>query len=413
VIRRVFARLHPRKVRAGFRKRWKTLHDSEWAFRARAARLIALRHAARLDPTRQPLPSGVNLVGYFEGSLGLGEAVRLVGGALADSSIPCAFASIPTQRDTQEARVPLGRELPYSTTIVHTSPFEVDSLVRHFGRRALAAERLVGLWYWELEHIPPELRVMADVFDELWVASTWLRDQLAPRVRCPVYAFPFPVDRLALTRVPKGTELPIAIPEDRFVFLTMFDHHSSYERKNPEGTLRAYLEAFPEPNAQTMLVVKSLHASAAPEKQARLESLAADRPDICVFDADLDKHQMDALFARGDCFVSLHRAEGLGLGFLDALRNGKRAIVTDYSAPSEFAGVPGLELVPYRRVPIETDYVAYSRHGEWAEPDVAAAGAAMRRASDGLPSIGVSTEGGTLAHHSSAAFVGFVKARCA
>lgn len=298
----------------------------------------------------------------------------------------------------------------HSVTVVHANPPNLPSFFKRFRDRPLGRRRLVGLWYWELEELPAFWRSLSALFDEVWVASEWSRGHLAPQLCCPIHAFPFPLDAMNADPGPVEAPLPLAVPEGRVLFLNVFDYHSSYDRKNPEAALAAYLQAFPKDSGRAFLVLKSLHAAHAPEKHARMLRLAADRTDIRVLDADLPKPSMDALYARADCFLSLHRSEGLGLGFLQALRNGKAAVLTDYAAPAEFRGLPGLHLVPFRLVPIETDFGAYQRLGMWAEPDVAAAAAILRSLVEAPPGR---SGGGRSERFSCAAFNAFVAGRLA
>lgn len=411
-------KLHPRALRAGLRKRLRRLRQDPrtvWYAKALAIRLSRLRADARVWPRRRT--RGIDLIGYLRGSLGLGESARILARALETSEVEHSFVAIPTPlgRDTLDAGVPLTSGFPHAVTVLHVNPTEVEGFARAFGEDAFGGRKLVGLWYWELEEIPLEWRAMSLVFDEVWVASEWLRGALAPQLHCPVHAFPFPLDAIGTPPPPADGELALAIPEDRYVFLTLFDHHSGFERKNPEGTLRAYLDAFPSDTGRTALVLKSQNARIAPEKQQRLVSAAAGRTDIFLLDADLPKTAMDALFHRADCFVSLHRSEGLGLGFLMAARSGKKALVTGYSAPAEFGDLPNVELLPYRRVPVATDHDAYRGRGEWAEPDLAGAAQRMRElaARGRAVSAGAVTPpaAGIPARHRSAAFLAFVEAR--
>ena len=45
---------------------------------------------------------------------------------------------------------------------------------------------------------------------------------------------------------------------------------------------------------------------------------------------------MAALFARADCYVSLHRAEGFGLTLAEAMALGKPVIATGFSGNTDF-----------------------------------------------------------------------------
>lgn len=371
-------RFHRRRRRPRLNAR---VPDSlKWTLRA--VRMRARRFLSSWSEGGTPPPRGINLAGYFRGSLGLGESARLLARSLSRSDIPLDCIGIPLDRDSQDPGLALTEAFRHSVTVLHVNPPNVAAFIKRFRNRPLGRRRLVGLWYWELEELPASWRTMSSLFDEVWVASEWSRGHLAAQLRCPIHSFPFPLDAMAVDAGGAQAPLPFAIPGDRYLFLNVFDYHSSYDRKNPEAALAAYLRSFPEDPGRAFLVLKSLNASHAPEKHARMLRLAEGRPDILVVDADLPKPSMDALYARADCFLSLHRSEGLGLGFLQALRNGKAALLTDYAAPAEFRGLPGLHLVPFRLVPIETDFGAYQRLGVWADPDIEAAAETIRRLVD-------------------------------
>jgi glycosyltransferase involved in cell wall biosynthesis len=79
-----------------------------------------------------------------------------------------------------------------------------------------------------------------------------------------------------------------------------------------------------------------------------------------------------------DCFVSLHRAEGFGLGLAEAMLLGKPVIATRYSGNLDFMGPENSLLVDYERVEIKEDRPIYPRGEFWAEPSVQHAAAYMR-----------------------------------
>ena len=79
-----------------------------------------------------------------------------------------------------------------------------------------------------------------------------------------------------------------------------------------------------------------------------------------------------------DCFVSLHRAEGLGLGLAQCKALGKPAIATAYSGNLAFMTDENSWLVPYTMTTVGPDALPYPAGAPWAEPDLEAAVAAMR-----------------------------------
>ena len=87
---------------------------------------------------------------------------------------------------------------------------------------------------------------------------------------------------------------------------------------------------------------------------------------------------MNVLFASADCFVSLHRSEGLGLGMAHAMYLGKPVIATNYSGNLEFMNSDNSLLVDYTMIELKEDSGPYERGTHWAEPNVEYAANLMR-----------------------------------
>jgi glycosyltransferase involved in cell wall biosynthesis len=88
--------------------------------------------------------------------------------------------------------------------------------------------------------------------------------------------------------------------------------------------------------------------------------------------------EINALLAVIDCYVSLHRSEGFGLGPAEAMCLGKPTIVTNYSGSTDYMTATNCKPVDYELVEIEEDYGPYKAGLHWAEPDIEQAAAAMR-----------------------------------
>jgi len=93
----------------------------------------------------------------------------------------------------------------------------------------------------------------------------------------------------------------------------------------------------------------------------------------------LDDAQLHALQEAADAYISLHRAEGLGLGMAESMARGKPVIATGWSGNLDFMNEKNSCLVPYRMVPIAEGEYPFTDQGRWAEPDVWAAARWMRR----------------------------------
>ena len=105
---------------------------------------------------------------------------------------------------------------------------------------------------------------------------------------------------------------------DRFTFLFVFDFWSG-ERKNPGAVVEAFTRAF-GPDEGPILVLKSIHGRDwKPRQFARVEAVAEGRDDIVIRDGYVSANERDSYVAACDCYVSLHRSEGLGLTMAEAM----------------------------------------------------------------------------------------------
>jgi hypothetical protein len=79
-----------------------------------------------------------------------------------------------------------------------------------------------------------------------------------------------------------------------------------------------------------------------------------------------------------DCYVSLHRSEGLGLTLAEAMALGKPTIATAYSGNLEFMTPENSFLVSWRPTMVPAGCEPYPKGDYWAQPDLAEAASLMR-----------------------------------
>ena len=195
---------------------------------------------------------------------------------------------------------------------------------------------------------------------------------LAAASPVPVVTLPQPV----LAPAAAVGELPVDLG-DAFTFLFTFDFFSTARRKNPVGLVEAFTRAF-EPGDGAQLVVKTFNGDAKPESLAQLERAAAGRDDVHVIDRFLPVEQKDALLARADAYVSLHRSEGFGLSLAEAMLLGKPVIATGYSGNLQFMTPANSWLVGYELTRVGEGVEMYPPDAQWAEPDLGHAAELMR-----------------------------------
>ena len=87
---------------------------------------------------------------------------------------------------------------------------------------------------------------------------------------------------------------------------------------------------------------------------------------------------MAALFARADCYVSLHRAEGFGLTLAESMALGKPVIATGFSGNTDFMTPANSYLVDWALTEVGPEAEHYPEEGTWAEPSIEHAAQLMR-----------------------------------
>jgi len=157
-----------------------------------------------------------------------------------------------------------------------------------------------------------------------------------------------------------------------FVGFFNFDYRSSYNRKNPEMTLRAFAESIGYEN-NTKMIIKTFGTESFSEQAKRLNQIVRELNinDKVVFINDyLSRNEMRSIINACDYYISLHRGEGLGLGMLEAMALGKPVIATNYSGNTEFTKENNSLLVDYELVEAKDDFEAYLWVDKWAEPNI-------------------------------------------
>ena len=354
--------------------------DLPGGLRAHLAARIAERDGTGPDaPGNGPVRPGLNVMGYLNAELGVGQAARLLLGAADAAGVPTSTLAWDPDHGLVD-RLPgvgSGEEWSFDTNVLcinadMTGTVRAGLPVSMFQRRATA-----GVWFWEAERFPDHLLHAFDLVDEVWAPSRFIADALDRTGRGPVVPIRMPVPVPAWSTSLTRTDL--GLPEG-FLVLFTFDFASVFDRKNPLGLIDAYCRAF-GPDDGAHLVLKTV-GGARHWEQMELLRASVDRPDILVMDGFVRPHQVKAMLELSDCYASLHRSEGFGLGLAEAMALGKPVVATAWSGNMDFMDDENSYLVPADLVPIPDDVHVYGGLGRWAEPDLDAAADALRSIHD-------------------------------
>lgn len=336
---------------------------------------------------RKTYPDGVNLIGYIQGEIGLGQSCRLTAQFLDGAQIPFTVYNYQQVSDMRFNDRTWGHKItnttPYNINVMHINPYEMPLAFIRMGRELLDKRYNIAYWAWELEKFPEEWENAFNLVDEIWTPSDFVSDSIKQATNKPVHTVPH-----CFNTPDTGdyTRKNFNLPEDKFLFLCMYDCNSSIERKNPLGAIKAYKQAFLEKgndisNFENVgLVIKVNNPQQ--HEISRIKEELEGYPNIYIIPEIFDRTQVNGLIACVDVYVSLHRSEGFGLVMAEAMMLGVPTIATGWSGNMEFMNNEVACMVDHKLIEIEQDCGQYKAGNRWAEPDTRQAANFMKKLSE-------------------------------
>jgi len=275
------------------------------------------------------------------------------------------------------------REVPYDTVVVHMVPEYFPQWVERE-----PGKRVVGYTVWETDRLPAHWPKCLNAVDSLLVPCAWNKQVFEEGgVRVPIHVVPHALE----PQGPADADFGVEVGSDTCVFYTI---GTWSPRKGIAQLLEAYLSAFTRADRVVLIlklnkwdmtslflpiVRRFLHTTA---RSLRWTLKRYPEPArVELIDGRLSDAQIRGLHARGDCFVSLCRAEGWGMGAFDACSQGNPVIITGHGGQLEYLPEEAAYLVDYSLIPVDVrvGQRSYSPDQKWAEPDVAHAATLMRQ----------------------------------
>ncbi|HEU4432101.1 MAG TPA: glycosyltransferase, partial [Pyrinomonadaceae bacterium] len=300
------------------------------------ARLIRAKKNFRANPRRSFEP-GINLIAYIRAEMGLGVVARGMAAAIETAGIPFNIINVESGNYSQHTDYSwTHKEVArsnYDTTIVFMNPDQSLHLRSQAPATLLGDRYVVAQWFWELPELPDEWLEAFEFVDEVWAGTQFIADAVSRKSTARVVLMR-PVVLLSEGASLSRSEL--GLPEDRYLFLAMFDTNSVLQRKNPLGVLRAFKAAFDGADASVGLVMKFNNSDyRQPLMQAVREEMTG-RENVFLIDRVMNRAEITSLIKACDCFVSLHRSEGFGAPPAEAMSLGKPAIITNWSGNVDY-----------------------------------------------------------------------------
>lgn len=332
-----------------------------------------------------PLPNlgmcpEVLFIGYLEAGLGLGESLRGLVRSVAATGIPFALYPYKVGVETRliggfmQDRYDLKRR--HKINVIEMSADQVPGMFREIGRWKTGHSYNILRTYWELQQAPAVWASMIKGIQEIWVPNEFVGNAFRAIFDGPITIVPPCVDVEIKDILDKEY---FQLDRDRFYFMFSFDYYSYPARKNPLCVMESFQSAFPDLGERVGLIIKSSGMTSRHLAiKSEIEEMARRDHRIKVIDTIFSREEMLSLICQSDCFVSLHRSEGFGLGMAEAMALGKPVIGTDYSGNTDFlsdhTGFP----VSFTLRSVRSGEYIFAEGQSWAEPDNVSAVEAMQ-----------------------------------
>jgi glycosyltransferase involved in cell wall biosynthesis len=332
-------------------------------------------------------PFGFDVYGLFGIPSGLGIAAGNTLTALRASGRPVEAWDVTADATVVPESGEPGSLPRLGVNLFHVNPDWIRNMLAQPANPPLrcAGKINVCVPFWELPRVSADWLELLRGMDLVLAPTRFVLDALVDSgLDTRVVHYPqavFLPDGVAADRARFG------IPAGAIAFAMSLAPLSFAERKNPWAAVEAFTRAFGPGDDACLVVRVHVQPGGAERAEALLEplrDLAARDPRVVLVEGDLAYADVLSLYASCDAYVSLHRAEGLGLGMMEAMSLGRAVVATGWSGNMDFMSGSNSLLVSYTLVP--ADLPPDTAYGQdvaaggvmWAEPDADAAARHMR-----------------------------------
>ena len=326
----------------------------------------------------------IKIVGYFAAPTGVGQIARNTASLLKAAGISFTAECVKTPFDSslleedfkKNYAFPKGNE-DLALVFVNADMWLIDAVTS--GTVDRNRQLVSAVWAWEVDSIPNHFIEVAKNIDQIFALSDFsakaLEKAIGKSVKVlPTYCIDIPdSEGSGYSKEVLRAALPELPPK---YILSRFDAKSVIKRKNPEAIISVWQTLnveFPDYH----LVIKSTDLKKM-GSHGLLQSILLS-PRTILIDKEISHLLNESLMKNASAYISLHRAEGLGLNILEAIFADVPVIFTNYSGLASELDQIGFK-VGYELVAIGENAHPYPPKGQWAEPDIDSAILQLRTA---------------------------------
>ena len=316
--------------------------------------------------------------GYAKASRGYVLALHRLGVPITISPISFEEATPDLGEDGKIIDSLIDKDIDYNVNLMHCTP--------EFWSKFREPDKVnIGYTIWETTKLHPDWPpYINNHVDKVLVGCEWnIKVFKESGVTIPIASVPhaIPIEDSAYAE-----EYQVeGISKDVFIFGSVFQFT---ERKDPLSLIKAYWYAF-QNDENVALVLKTYRNDYSPNEQQVIINTINRLKEVTLFDKYpriylildmLTENQMRGLYNSIDCYVTLDRGEGFGLGPFQAGAYGKPVIATGFGGVMEYLTEDNSYLVDYTLNPVfGMPYSRWYRAEQlWGQADIVHGAQRMR-----------------------------------
>lgn len=331
--------------------------------------LFSILFIPRLNFFKNKEKVGLNLSGLSNKTLGLSVTYKMLSSAISQSKIKSKVNynnfELHIKKNAYDNRKH-NKRFSYDYNIFSVNPDILYKFVLNNSLSSWTKKYNIGFWFWELEKFPISWLYSFKIVDEVWVNTDFVKNSIKKYFKNTI-KIPFFVNLSSYKLI--NIRKDFGLNSSSFIFLFSFDYLSSFHRKNPIAVIESFLMTF-KTNQNVKLIIKSINSLHDRDNHNLLIKYAKNCKNILFYDQDLSDDVMKNLLYSVDCYISLHRSEGLGLGIAESMAMGKPVIATAYSGNLEFMNSENSLLVKYKLIKVRKNQYFSHINQFWAEPSI-------------------------------------------
>ena len=334
----------------------------------------------------------------FDESTGYGIAARNLVSSLRQESATVYWTPVVAGASAYDPHSVSQIREGYKNVIIHTVPEYYPRWLEFERDNNTNSKKIWGYTTWETDKIPRHWAKLLNSMDGIFVPCNWNRDifrqcGVETRIKVLPHISQFHGQSPEVLPSP-GLKKLMERMDQRFVF---YNVGVWSDRKAPWLLIKAFLSEFKHNESVALVIKTGKHDfsnyrrkwhkpwQSSPGKAATafktIMKSGTNGPEIIHLDEEMSESDMALLHERGDCFVSLGRGEGWGMGSYEAAWWGKPIIITGIGGILDYLPDNLSYHVKYGLIPVrcEGGGPSYNAEQRWAEPDLAHARQLMRQ----------------------------------